>query len=149
MATDVFAGFDCVLEVNSTGVTGGVWVPVLLARDVTVNLSRAEIDVSSRGGDGWRERIGGLKDLSIEFDMLDATADPGYVIIRTAFLSGATIGVRAINDAAFGSGGEGPLTLAKIYNFTRGEPLENALTLNITLMPARGATVPTWETAAP
>lgn len=146
MATDVIAGFDCVIEVNATGVTGGTWVPLLLARDVTVNLSRAEIDVSSRGGAGWRERIGGLKDLSIEFDMLDATADPGYVIVRVAFLTGANIGVRAINGAVFGSGGEGPLSLMQIYNFTRGEPLEDALTFNVTLMPARGATAPEWKT---
>jgi len=145
MATSVKAGFDCKVEVNTTGVSGGTWVEVTLARDLTLTLERAEIDASSRGGDGWRERIGGLKDGTVELEILDATAaGNGYSILRDAFLNGTLIGVRVLNGETAGTGGvEGIVMLMTVLNFTRNEPLEDVVTWNVSLSNAPGAT-PSW-----
>ena len=55
--------------------------------------------------DGFRATIGGLKECSIEFDMLYLAGDPGFEAIKTAWLTSDQIHLAALT----GKGGEGPV----------------------------------------
>lgn len=144
MSADVKPGFSASIYVRAGGTGGGGWTLVTLAREATLTFSRSEIDVSSRGGAGWRERISGLRDISVELSMLDATDDDAYGLIRTAYLDGLILGLRCLNGEFAAAGVEGIQMNARVFNFTRGEPLEDALTLDVTFMNTRASVKPVW-----
>ena len=73
-----------------------------------------------------------LKNGSVEFEMIWDTGDAGFTAIREAYFNNTAIAL-AILD---GANGEGLGADFSITNFTRNEPLEEAVTVNVTLKPS-------------
>ena len=127
---------------RNTGVLGAA-TPTMVAvnncRDLTLGLEKNEADVTTRGNNGWRALIGVLKEATIEFSMIADGEDPDYVEFRDTFLAASApetqVDVvvysadKALPDA------EGLRAVCIVLNFTRNEPLEEALTVDVTLRP--------------
>ena len=96
--------------------------------DVTVTLDASEADVTTRANDGFRATVAGLKECTIEFDMLYLPNDPGFKAIRTAWLSAGQIHLAALT----GEKGEGPVGDFSITGFSRAEPMEEAIKYSVT-----------------
>lgn len=144
------AGIDAKAYVNNgsptplllTGANQVAWtgdgdtVELNLVQDLTLNLERNEIDVSSRSNNGWREFIGGLKnggvDTSIRWDPGNAIFD----FLFTSWQDATELGYFFADGAIGVTGTVGLLSNMKILTFTRNEPLEGALTADITLRPS-------------
>lgn len=154
MGNIVKAGFSSVALVRATGVgapdsTG--WLPIDLARDVSLNIESAEIDVSSRGGAGWVERIPGLRDLTVDLEMLDVTNDAAYLLLRASYISRIMVGLHVLNGPLVDPNDDdvqGPRFNAWIMNFSRNEPLNDVVTWSVRFAAARGAP-PTWTQYVP
>ncbi len=111
-------------------------------KDVTLNLETGEADVTTRGNQGWRATVATLKNGSVEFEMIWDTGDAGFTAIREAYFNNTAIAL-AILD---GESGEGLDADFSITNFSRNEPLEEAITVSVTAKPTYSTRAPAWVT---
>lgn len=119
---------------------GGNWTELSNARDVTLNLEKGEADLTTRANSGWRATVGTLKEASVEFEMVWDTADAGFTAIKNAYFNNEMIGLRVLDGAA----GQGLQADFDVTSFTRNEPLEEGITVNVTVKVTYSATPPSW-----
>ncbi len=141
-------GMDAKLYRNTGSYASPVWNEVKNVKDVTLNLEAGEADVTTRGNAGWRANIATLKDASLEFEMVWDTADDDFTAIRTAFLTNAAIEFAVLDGPVATSGSQGLRASMAITNFSRAEPLEEAIKVSVTAKPTYATNPPEWMTAA-
>ena len=141
-------GMDAKLYRNTGSYGSPVWNEVKNVKDVTLNLEAGEADVTTRGNAGWRANIATLKDASLEFEMVWDTADDDFTAIRTAFLTNAAIEFAVLDGPVATSGSQGLRASMAITNFSRAEPLEEAIKVSVTAKPTYADNPPEWMTAA-
>lgn len=115
------------------------WLEMGNTRDLTLNLETGEADVTTRANNGWRATAATLKDGSIEFEMVWDPADAAFTAIKDAWLSAGEIAMAAMDGPVSGEGSSGNQGLASnftVTNFSRSEPLEEAITVSVTLKPS-------------
>lgn len=83
------AGFRCQLKVRG--------VPAGRARDVKLTADGKEVDVSSRAGGGWKEFLQGLKEWALSVDQVWVADDAQLMALRSAYLAGSQITLRAVD----------------------------------------------------
>ena len=134
MAAAGQAGFDCTLFVDSNELTDG--------KDVTVNLKRGEIDDTARDTNGWRSRIPGLGEWSIDVTLIKKfPASTAAAALETAFYAGTIISeVKALDKNGYGLKGE-----CSVVDFTEKQPYENVVEISVKLS---GHGIPTKITPA-
>jgi hypothetical protein len=106
----------------------------------------AEADASTRGNGGWRAILATLKDGSIEFEMVWDTADAGFTAIKDAFFNSTPIEFAALDGPVNVAGSQGLRATMAITNFSRNEPLEEAISVSITAKPTYSEHPPQWMT---
>ncbi|MDR1493986.1 MAG: phage tail protein [Planctomycetaceae bacterium] len=121
-------GINAKMYFGAAGSTGVPPPELSNVTDVTITLDAAEADVTTRDNNGFRATIGGLKECTIEFDMLYLPDDAGFKAIRTAWLKSEQIHLAALT----GKDGEGPVGDFAITGFSRSESLEEAIKYSIT-----------------
>lgn len=119
---------------------GGSWTELTNVRDVTLSLETGEADVTTRANAGWRATVATLKEASVEFEMVWDTADAGFTAIKNAYLTNAPIGFQ-VRD---GAGGQGLQADFMITQFSRSEPLEEAISVSVTAKVTYSTTPPSW-----
>jgi hypothetical protein len=123
------------------------WSEVSNCKDLTQNLEKNDADVTVRGNNGWRAHVGVLKDGGLEFKMLWDTSDPNFLIILNAFLARAapldSVNVAALDGDILTPGSQGLHSIMIVTTFTRNEPLEEALDVDVKLMPTYFPAQPT------
>lgn len=122
----------------------GSWTGLPNVRDVTLNLETGEADVTTRGNNGWRATLATLKDASVDFESIWDPDDAGLTALRTAFLTNAVIGIQVLDEVD----GEGLQADMMITSFSRSEPLEEGMTVAISMKPTYSTTAPSWVTPA-
>lgn len=122
--------------------TAGTTAATLLdnVKDVTLTLETGEADVTTRAANGWRITKSTLKTATLEFTMVWNTTDAGFTAIESAFFNGTAIALAALD----GSGGSGIDADWNITQFSREEPLEDALTVKVTCKPNGDTRNPSW-----
>ncbi len=140
-------GMQAKLYFKTGGVAAaGAWVELPNTKDLTLNLETGEADVTTRGNAGWRATVATLKDGSIEFEMVWDTSDAGFTAIKDAFFANAAIGLAVMDGLVTQAGSQGLQADFAITNFTRKEPLEEAIAVSVTAKPTYSATAPAWVT---
>ena len=123
------------------------WTELSIVKDVKLNTSKGEADVTTRASGGWKQVIGTLMDASIEFEMPWDTENEGLQAVKGAyFTSGALLGLAVMDGPIAEAGSEGLWADCAILKFERSEPLENASTVSVTAKPTYSANVPQWKT---
>ena len=141
-------GMDAKLYRNTGTYASPAWNEVKNVKDVTLNLEAGSADVTTRGNGGWRANIATLKDASLEFEMVWDTADDDFAAIRTAFLGNSTVEFAVLDGPAATSGSQGLRATMAITNFSRAEPLEEAIKVSVTAKPTYADHPPEWMTAS-
>lgn len=140
-------GLDAVIEYKIGGQSaGGSWVELTNVTNVTLNGEKAQADVTTRASEGWRQRVGTLRDGSVSFDSIWDPDDAGFTALKDVWLGLADpnlIGLRVL-DKAFADGGQGLQADFDVLNFTREEPLEDAIKTTVEVSPTRSDTAPSW-----
>lgn len=113
-------------------------------KDLTLNIEAGEADATTRGNNGWRATLATLKDGSIEFEMVWDTADAAFNAVRTAFFSRSAIGFAILDGDIADTGTQGLKAAMAITNFSRNEPLEEAITVSVTAKPTYSDNPPEW-----
>ena len=124
-----------------------IWDEIDNVVNLTINLEKADADVSTRGGDGWRQIAVTLKDGTVDFEMIWDKGDADFTAIKDAFFDNTQIDIWALDGDSTTSGNEGLRAEMEVANFTRNEELEDALRVDVSLRPGRGASgnPPEWK----
>jgi TP901-1 family phage major tail protein len=139
-------GLDAKLYRNTGTYATPVWDEITNVRDVTLNLEAGEADVTTRGNNGWRATVATLKDGSIEFEMVWDSADTDFTAIRDAFLNKTAVEMAVLDGDVLITGSQGLRASFMVTSFSRNEPLEEAITVSVTMKPTYSANPPEWMT---
>ncbi len=140
-------GLDAKMFRNTGTYSTPVWNEIKNVRDVTLSLETGEADATTRGNNGWRATVATLKDGSVEFDMVWDSADDDFTAIRDAFLNKTALELAVMDGDIATTGSQGLRASFMITNFSRNEPLEEAITASVTVKPTYSANPPEWMTA--
>lgn len=144
-------GLDAKLFRNTGSYETPTWTEITNVKDVTLNFSGGEADVSTRNGNGWRENIRTLRDAELSFDMVHDTEDAGYNAIRASFFSDVASEqiielLVADGPTTAGSGSTGFRASFFVRDLEKTEPLEEAQMMNVTMKVARTENPPEeWD----
>ena len=134
---------------NSGSYGTPTWDLINNVKDLTLNLDKDEVDITTRGSGGFKEFIDGMIDASIDFGMVWDTADTDFTAIRTAFFAKTAIEFLILDGLQATSGSQGLRVTCMIKSFTRNENLGEALMVDVTLRPVKNANAaPAWYTAS-
>jgi Phage tail tube protein len=145
MPQEFLLGMNAKIYQGPTGTALASLTEMANVKDVTLNLEAGEADVTTRANQGWRATAPTLRECTAEFEMLWKPGDTGFDAIKTAFLTSATIRLAVLTGDSATSDTEGPLGDFSITNFSRNEPLEEGVTVNVT---AKLATFDSWVEVA-
>ena len=139
-------GMEAKIYYDPAGVANGNWTELGNVKDVTLNLETGEADVTTRANQGWRATVATLKEGSVEFEMIWDTNDPGFSAIKDAYFNNTPIGFAVMDGDIAVSGSQGLQADFSITNFSRSEPLEEAVTVSVTAKPTYSTQAPAWVT---
>jgi len=139
-------GLDAKIFRNTGTYAAPVWNEIKNVRDVTLSLETGEADATTRGNNGWRATVATLKDGSVEFDMVWDSADDDFTAIRDAFLNKTALEMAVLDGDVAAAGSQGLRASFMVTNFSRNEPLEEAITASVTVKPTYSANPPAWMT---
>ncbi len=122
------------------------WYEIENVKDVTLNLEGATADVTTRGGNGWRQSVKTLKDGNVSWQMVYDTADADFTAIKDAFLNNTDIKLEILDGDRTTTGTQGLQADFSITGFNINESLEEAMTVDVTAVTAYSSTAPSWET---
>jgi len=139
-------GHEAKLYYCAAGIGGTpTWTEVPGVRNLKLNNSRGEADVSTRGGGGWKATVGTLIDAVIDFDLVYDPDDAAVAAIEGAFFAGTLLGLAAMSGPVAEAGSRGLWADCAILKFERDESLEQPLLVAVTAKPTYSANVPQWK----
>ncbi len=142
-------GMSAKLYFKTGGVAAaGAWTELTNVKDVTLSLETGEADVTTRANAGWKATVATLKEGSVEWEMIWNTGDSGFSAVKTAFFSNAAIGLAIMDGDVTASGSQGLQADFSITQFSREEPLEEAIKVKVQAKVTYSTTTPTWATIA-
>lgn len=130
-------GLSCKMYRNTGSFGTPTWVEITIVRDATLNLEAGEAEVSSRAST-FKEYLQALKDAGIEFDILYDGTDVNFVALKDAFINaggGVTEDIAAMDGNIATTGNQGLRIVSIVTGFTRNEPLEEVVTISVTIKP--------------
>lgn len=136
-------GLDCRAYYNASGDWNAPdFKHVASATEVSTNLETGEADVSTRGSK-WRKRLATLLDATIT---ITAYFDNSAAIaaFRAAYLSRSAIEVLILDGDINDTGAEGLRAICQVMSFSHSQPLEEGVTVEITLQPTVASHEPEW-----
>ena len=141
MGENYTLGMDCKLYYGDSLVAGGgpaavSWNEIDNCKDLTLGLETGEANITTRGNNGWRATAATLKDGSIEFEMLWKPGDGAFDAIQAAWAAAAEISIAALDGDIAVNGQQGLAGNFSVTNFSRNEPMEEGVTVNVTLKPS-------------
>ena len=141
---DFLLGMNAALYFGAAITGDGPTLPSTLTlvgnvKDVTLSMEAGEADITTRGNKGWRATAPTLREATLEFEMQWKPGDAAFTAIKNAYLSNGTVALAALTEPhdATESKAEGPVGNWSITNFSRNEPLEEAITVSVTAKLAR------------
>jgi hypothetical protein len=139
-------GLDAKAYRNTGTYNSPTWSEISTIKDVTLNLTSGEADVSTRGNAGWKATAKTLKDASIDFGMVWDPGNADFDALKDSYFDNTSIELLFLDGPVTTAGSQGLRAMCSITQFTRNEPLEEALNVTCTAKPAYGENPPEWYT---
>ena len=133
-------GLNCVLYRGEAGQTAST--EMTNVKDVEMNLTTGEADITTREANGWRAYASTLKEASLTFQMNYEADDTDLKAIQTAFMNNSAIAFLVGDDKGNGLDADFVIT-----EFNIPQPLEEAVTVSVTAKPTLATRAPAWKTA--
>lgn len=144
-------GLEAVLYRNNGTYAAPALVRVDNVVDLTVNLEKAEANVTTRGNNGWEALLGSLKTGSIDFNIIWNTTDANFTALKNSFFSATPLPIEFFIMSADvdEADSEGLRATFDVFKFTKNEQLREAQSVDITIKPTISANAPQWVVAGP
>jgi len=123
-------------------------VPLDNAQDVTLSMETGEADVTTRANNGFKATVGTLRSGSVDLAMIWDAADDGFRAVQEAFFQNKPLALAVLDGPKEEVGTQGLWADFSVINFSRQEPLAEAITAKVTLKPTYSAIPPAWVTVA-
>ena len=133
-------GLNCVLYRGEAGQTAST--EMTNVKDVEMNLTTGEADITTRAANGWRTYAATLKEASLTFQMNYESDDADFKAIQTAFMNNSAIAFLVGDDKGNGLDADFVIT-----EFNIPQPLEEDVTVSVTAKPTLSTRAPSWKTA--
>ena len=133
-------GLNCVLYRWEAGQTAST--EMTNVKDVEMNLTTGEADITTRAANGWRAYAATLKEASLTFQMNYESHDADLKAIQTAFMNNSAIAFLVGDDKGNGLDADFVIT-----EFNIPQPLEEAVTVSVIAKPTLSTRAPSWKTA--
>jgi len=135
------------LYYNTGTYASPTWTEITLVKDVTLNLEKDEIDLTTRASGGFKEAADGLIDASVDFNHLWDASDTAFTALQTAFFNKTAEEFLVLDGSSATTGNQGLRATCMILSFTRNEALGEALTVDISIKPVKNTdAAPAWYT---
>jgi len=121
MSTNWKLGRECILTIGTN--------QLKLAKEVTVELSGNEADVTTRNSQGVKRTVLAMKELTVSGTALYSPDDVAVQALITAYTDDTPLEV-TVSDPTLSYTGKWVVT-----SLSQGQPLEDAATLEFTLKP--------------
>lgn len=133
---------------RNTGTYGSpTWDEITNVKDLTLNVTKDAVDITTRASGGWREFADGLKDASISFSIVWDTSDTDFTAIRSAFTGNTSIEFLILDGSSATTGNQGLRATCMVSSFTRNETLGDALMVDVEIRPVKNSNAaPAWYT---
>ena len=141
-------GQDAKLYRNAGTYASPTWDLIGNVKDLTFNMEKATADVTTRGNNGWRAEVATLKTASIEFQMVWEPGGTDFGAIKDSFLNNTTIEMLVLDGLVATTGSQGLRAEMMVEKFSRNEPLEEAIMVDVSMKPTFSSNAPTWWTTA-
>lgn len=139
-------GKNCVAYYSTVALTGSTNTALNTAldaaiaidniKDVKINLSKDKADVTTRGSGGWKQTAATLKDGTISFTMQWKPGDAAFNAFLAAWTNDSEIAFFALDGPQATAANQGPAGNYSVTNFSRNEPLGEAVTVDVELSPS-------------
>tara|TARA_R100000808_G_C2133887_1_gene142538 strand:- start:1008 stop:1487 length:480 start_codon:yes stop_codon:yes gene_type:complete len=126
-------GHECKVYNNTGTHASPTWNELNIVKDVTLNMSQNESDISSRAGKGYVMTAGTLIDASIDFSVTWDPADSAdFSELQNAFFDRKPVELLILDGDRTDAGNEGLQAFFVVTNFTRNESIAEAVSADIT-----------------
>ena len=148
MAAGFVLGLNAKAYRNTGSYASPTWVEMTNIKDLSLELSTGEADVSTRGS-SWELMASTLFKANVTFNMIWDPADATFAAVLAAFLARSVFEVLVLDGSRTTAGNQGLRAECNVFSATRNEPLTGALEAAVTLKPTRTTNgAPTWFTAS-
>jgi len=110
-------------------------------KDLTINLTKGESDITVRGDGGWTVRAPTLKDATISTQVKWLPGDTFFDACLDSFLNDTEFAFFALDDDKDVDGAQGPVGNWSVFNLTRNENLAEAIMADVEL---KVSSFPDW-----
>lgn len=135
-------GLDGKLYRNTGTYASPTWTEIDNVKDVSFSCDADKADVTTRRSDGWKEYLMTLFDAGIEFEMVWDTEDANFTAIQDAFFSRGNLDIAVMDGDIAVDGAEGLRATVGVAKFGRKEPLAEAMTVDVSLVPVKNDNSP-------
>jgi len=139
------------------------WIELEPIKDVTLNLSGATWDATTRASNRWRQMVQTLSEGTIEFQILWLPDDLAFAEMLSAYESGCGIAMLALDASVVWPEAAGTCPTAvetrcgttgykvsglfgdfSVTNFSRSEALEEGVVADVSMSPTKSTVYPVW-----
>jgi Phage tail tube protein len=124
---------------GSGGYTSGALVNNV--KDLTLKIEKNTADVTTRGNNGWRATVGVLRDATVSWGMIYDNTDAAIILLVASFMANSSP-TNQVEAAILDPDHKGLEATFVVTSFTRNEPLEEALTVDVEMRPTYDPTHP-------
>lgn len=145
---DYILGKDCIAYRNTGNYSSPTWAAITAVKDVTLNSEVAKWD-GSRRATRYRQYAPTLGDIGVDFNLVYKQADSGPCeAIRDAHFNGTSIDMAFATAAIASAGTEYLRAEWGVFKFTRNEPLEEGVIVDVSLAPFISSNAPSYTEVA-
>lgn len=142
--TRIPLGKDAKAYINKGTTESPNWLEIEIIRDATLEITKGDTDVTTRGAGGWKEAMATLKEASIDFDAVWDKADECYKILLRSMLFDDIVEMLFLDGPKDTDGSQGLHAMMQVFTFKRDEKLTDALKMDVNVKPCYGAIKPAW-----
>lgn len=143
----IVVGLDAKIYRNTGTVAVPVWDELEGVKDVTLNLTMQEADVTTRSTGGWMQREPTLADASVDAQMIWDNENTDFTAVTDAFFNRTALELLVMDGDEATTGNQGLRATMKVFDFTRNEALTEALTVDVSFKPGYDiVNTPQWYT---
>lgn len=142
----IVLGINGKIYITLSGGQGGTFVELTRASDVKTSLTKEEGDATTRAGGGYKQTVGTLKEVEVNFRYPTDNTDTNYNYLRSNFIDAQTnpLGVKVLDKTT----GEGPKFDGEVMKFDRDEGNSAVQFTDVTIKVTWSTTAPSWVAAS-
>jgi hypothetical protein len=131
----VLKGIDCKVYRNSASYGSPTWALINPTIEVTVNLENSTFDASNRDSN-YRLQLPALTDISVDLRFHKDKDDADFLALETAAQTRVNLDLLILDGLQTVATSDGWRILGFFSSWTESQPLEDAITVDATYVPA-------------